>query len=361
MSNWDKEYLKLCKKILEEGKEVVNRTGINTIKIPSYYFNFDLEKEFPFLTTKELFYKNAIKEMLWIYKAKSNDVRWLQERNVHIWDEWEIDEDGIYRIYYPEKSDENFNEEVPVYYNTGVIGIDGKDILEKMYYDENGIYKESEKPENAKELMASSLKNGRKLKFARYFGKEYAHTIGHAYGYTVNKNDYLNRTINLINACKIDPSISDGRRIIMNLWQEEDIKDAVLKPCVYLSMWDVNDGKLNGNVVQRSCDVPLGLPFNVTQYAVLAYLLAKVTGLKPGNLSYTIKDAHIYVNQIEGIKEQLARQEKIDAGLLEDYPAPELYIDDNITSFEDIDDKNLSNIRVLNYKHHGKISFPIAQ
>ena len=99
MSNWDKEYLKLCKKILEEGKEVVNRTGINTIKIPCYYFNFDLEKEFPFLTTKELFYKNAIKEMLWIYKAKSNDVRWLQERNVHIWDEWEIDEDGIYRIY----------------------------------------------------------------------------------------------------------------------------------------------------------------------------------------------------------------------------------------------------------------------
>ena len=361
MSNWDKEYLKLCKKILEEGKEVVNRTGINTIKIPSYYFNFDLEKEFPFLTTKELFYKNAIKEMLWIYKAKSNDVRWLQERNVHIWDEWEIDEDGIYRIYYPEKSDENFNEEVPVYYNTGVIGIDGKDILEKMYYDENDVYKESEKIVNAKPMMASSLKEGRVLRFARYFGKEYAHTIGHAYGYTVNKNDYLNRTINLINACKIDPSISDGRRIIMNLWQEEDIKDAVLKPCVYLSMWDVNDGYLNGTVVQRSCDVPLGLPFNVTQYSTLAYLLAHITGLKPGVLNYTIKDAHIYVNQIDGIKEQIQRGEEISQGLREDYPAPILEIDKNINSFDDIDDKNLTNIRVRNYKHHGEITFPLAQ
>ena len=85
MALWDKEYLKLCKKILDEGVEVENRTGINTIKIPAYSFEFDLEKEFPFLTTKQLFYRQAILEMLWIYQVKSNDVRWLQERNVHIW------------------------------------------------------------------------------------------------------------------------------------------------------------------------------------------------------------------------------------------------------------------------------------
>ena len=137
MSNWDKEYLKLCKTILEEGKEVINRTGINTIKIPNYNFSFDLEKEFPFLTTKKLYYKAAIKELLWIYKG-INDVRWLQDRGVHIWDEWEIDEDGIYRIYYPTgKEPENVQESLPVYFNTGKIGSDGKDILEKMYYDED--------------------------------------------------------------------------------------------------------------------------------------------------------------------------------------------------------------------------------
>ena len=84
----------LCKKILDEGKEVENRTGINTIKIPAYHLHFDLREEFPVLATKQLFFRQAILEMLWIYQAQSNDVRWLQERNVHIWDEWEIHEDG---------------------------------------------------------------------------------------------------------------------------------------------------------------------------------------------------------------------------------------------------------------------------
>ena len=97
MTKWDKDYLKLCEKILTEGVEVENRTGINTIKIPGYFFEFDLEEEFPVLTTKQLFFKNAITEMLWIYQEQSNDVRWLKERNNHIWDEWEIDEDGMWR------------------------------------------------------------------------------------------------------------------------------------------------------------------------------------------------------------------------------------------------------------------------
>lgn len=68
MSKWDKDYLKLCEKILDEGVEVKNRTGVNTIKIPGYYLEFDLEYEFSILTTKQLFFKNAITEMLWIYQ-----------------------------------------------------------------------------------------------------------------------------------------------------------------------------------------------------------------------------------------------------------------------------------------------------
>ena len=94
MAKWDFDYLKLCKKILKEGKEVENRTGINTIKIPGYELEFDLSKEFPVLTTKQLYFKKAITEMLWIYQAQSNDVRWLQERDNHIWDEWECDSKG---------------------------------------------------------------------------------------------------------------------------------------------------------------------------------------------------------------------------------------------------------------------------
>ena len=97
MTKWDKDYLELCKKILNEGVEVENRTGTNSIKIPSYHLHFDLGEEFPVLQSKQLYFRQAILEMLWIYQAQSNDVRWLQERNVHIWDEWEIDEEGIWR------------------------------------------------------------------------------------------------------------------------------------------------------------------------------------------------------------------------------------------------------------------------
>ena len=114
MSSWDKKYLNLCKKILNEGTEVQNRTGINSIKVPSHHFHFDLEEEFPILTTKQLFLRQAVLEMLWIYQAKSNDVRWLKERDVHIWDEWEIGEDGIWKA------------------TQNVLGKDGK--LEKKEY-----------------------------------------------------------------------------------------------------------------------------------------------------------------------------------------------------------------------------------
>ena len=88
MTEFDKEYLKLLKEILQRGEEVENRTGVNTIKIDKYAFKFDLAKEFPILMTKQLFSRQAITEMLWIWQMASNDVRELHKRNVHIWDEW---------------------------------------------------------------------------------------------------------------------------------------------------------------------------------------------------------------------------------------------------------------------------------
>ena len=300
MALWDKEYLKLCKKILKEGEEVENRTGTNTIKIPLYNLEFDLEKEFPFLTTKQLFYRQAILEMMWIYQAQSNDVRWLQERNVNIWNEWEIGEDGKWRA----------TQMLP--------GEDGKLTKQEVEKD---------------------------------FGKEWAHTIGTAYGWIVKKYELIDK---LIDKIKNNPT---DRRMVMSLWQNEFLDTAVLPSCVWCSEWDVTDGHLNAYVHQRSCDVPLGLPFNVTQYSVLLYMLAHVTGLKPGHLYYSIKDAHIYVNQVEGIKEQIRRGHE-----LEDLPAPELWLNPDVKDFYDFDNSSeLKDIKVLNYKHHGKISFPISQ
>jgi len=300
MSQWDKEYISLCKRILSDGVEVENRTGVNSIKVPTHHFHLDLSEEFPVLTTKQLFFRQAITEMLWIYQAQSNDVRWLQERNVHIWDEWEIAEDGIWRAT-------------------------------QMLPDESG------------KLV--------KTEVAKDFGKEWAHTIGTAYGYIVNKFQMTQKLLWKLQNNPLD------RRMVMTLWQDDYVDTAVLPSCVWSSEWDVTDGKLNAWVHQRSCDVPLGLPFNVTQYSVLLSLLAHCSGLKPGTLDWSIKDAHIYVNQVDGIKEQIARFDEKG-----DLPAPTLWINPEVTDFFAIDNsKELKDIKIENYEHMGKILFPIAQ
>lgn len=300
MSQWDKDYLDLCKRILSEGVRVENRTGIDTIKVPSHHFHFDLGKEFPILTTKQLFIRQAVLEMLWFYQAQSNDVRWLQERDVHIWDEWEIDEEGFWTAT-------------------------------QMVPDENG------------RLVKKEIR--------KEFGKQWAHTIGTAYGWIIKK---FGLTQNLINTIKNNPR---DRRMIMTLFQNDYLETAVLPSCVWSSEWDVTDGKLNAWVHQRSCDVPLGLPFNVTQYSVLLMMLCHVTGLEPGTLDWSIKDAHIYVNQTDGIKEQIRRFD--ENGSL---PAPKLWLNPEVRDFFEFDNsRDIKDIKLIDYQHMGKISFPIAQ
>ncbi len=290
MSAWDKIYCQLCENILTNGVQVANRTGIDTIKLPSAHFQLNVGEEFPILTTKQLFIRQAVLEMLWIYQAQSNDVRWLQERNVHIWDLWQIDENGDWR-------------------------------------DE---------------------KTGEVLK---HFDPKFANTIGTAYGYIVKRFKLMDRLID-----SLKNNVNDRRRVI-SLWQDEYLDTAVLPSCVWSSEWDVTNGTLNAWVHQRSCDVPLGLPFNVTQYAVLLKMLAQVTGLKAGTIDWSIKDAHIYVNQVDGIKEQLERFHTKG-----DLKAPELWLNPEIKNFYDFDSsKDIKDIKLIGYEHMGKIKFPLAQ
>ena len=290
MSAWDKIYCQLCENILINGVQVSNRTGIDTIKLPSAHFQLNVGEEFPILTTKQLFIRQAVLEMLWIYQAQSNDVRWLQERNVHIWDLWQIDENGDWR-------------------------------------DE---------------------KTGEVLK---HFDPKFANTIGTAYGYIVKRFKLMDRLID-----SLKNNVNDRRRVI-SLWQDEYLDTAVLPSCVWSSEWDVTNGTLNAWVHQRSCDVPLGLPFNVTQYAVLLKMLAQVTGLKAGTIDWSIKDAHIYVNQVDGIKEQLERFHTKG-----DLKAPELWLNPEIKDFYDFDSsKDIKDIKLIGYEHMGKIKFPLAQ
>lgn len=286
MAKFDEIYCDLCTKILTEGVLTANRTGIDTIKIPSYHFQLKPFEEFPILTTKQVFIRQAVVEMLWIYQAQSNKVQWLKDRNVHIWDKWEIAEDG-------------------------------------NWYSET---------------------TGEVLKT---FPKELAGTIGTAYGYIVRKYHLID---DLIDTLKGNPS---DRRMVMSLWQNCELETAVLPSCVWSSEWDVTDGKLNLWVHQRSCDVPLGLPFNVTQYAVLQAMLAQACHLEVGTIDWSIKDAHIYVNQEEGIKEQLQRHNNN-----EPLPAPRMILNSKVESFYDFTEKD---VKLEGYQHMGKISFPLAQ
>lgn len=290
MSTWDRVYCHLVEDILNEGVVVSNRTGVDTIKIPFAHFTLDVGKEFPVLTVKQLFMRQAVLEMLWIYQAQSNDVRWLQQRDVHIWDEWEINEAGD--------------------------------------WCETG--------------------SGRVLK---HFDPSMAHTIGTAYGYIVRKYKLIDR---LIDSLKNDPG---DRRRVMSLWQDGELDTAVLPSCVWSSEWDITDGTLNVLVHQRSCDTGLGLPFNVTQYAVLMHMIAQVCGLKVGKLFWSIKDAHIYVNQLDQMKELIDRYHSNP-----DIPAPKLWLNPEVKDFYDFDSsRDCKDVRLEGYQHMGKLLMPLTQ
>ena len=321
MSKFDDQYIDLCRRILDHGEKITNykksdarsaatATAIpdhttqgsseaRTMRLPHQVLQFDLSEEFPILVSKKVGFKTATLELLWIYQVASNDVRWLQERNVKIWNEWEIAEDGTYQ---------------------------GRNI--------NKIYAESH-PTEPKE--------------------NFAHTIGTAYGWIVNRYHLID---NLIETLKKNPG---NRRMVLSLWQNEWLPTGALPSCVWNSQWNLIDGKLNLLVASRSTDVPLGLPFNIAQYAVLCHMVAQCIGAKPGQFTFITNDAHIYENQIDGIREQIARYEKaMQDGTLP--PAPKLWINPEITDFHKFDNsRELKDIRLENYENLGTIKMPVTE
>lgn len=321
MSKFDDQYIDLCRRILKNGESITNykkvdprkssvasaipdhtaqaNSSARTIRLPHQVLQFDLEEEFPILVSKKVAFKSAVLETLWIYQVASNDVRWLQERGVKIWNEWEVSESGEYQ---------------------------GRNL--------NQIYA-TKHPNEPKE--------------------DFAHTIGTAYGWIVNRYHLIE---NLIETLKENPG---NRRMVISLWQNEWLETAALPSCVWNSQWNLIDGKLNLLVTSRSTDVPLGLPFNVVQYATLCYLIARTIGVKPGQFTFMTNDAHIYENQIDGIKEQIARYEKAisDKTLPK---APTLWLNPDITNFYDFDNsRKLKDIKLENYEHLGTISMPVTE
>lgn len=169
-------------------------------------------------------------------------------------------------------------------------------------------------------------------------------TIGESYGYVVRKYNQIDDLIEMLK------NNSQSRRMLVNIWQIPHLKKAPLYPCCFLTMWDVLDDKLNCMLVQRSGDMPLGVPFNMIQYSVLVHLIAQVTNLKPGIFTHVINNAHIYENQLTGIREQLKRKNDI-------YPSPILELNKDIKDFYDF---SIEDIKLKDYKYHPKIDFPIS-
>src|SRR5210317_206122 len=148
-----------------------------------------------------------------------------------------------------------------------------------------------------------------------------------------------------IEAIKTNPN---SRRIIVSAWNVGELEDMALMPCHAFFQFHVAEGKLNCQLYQRSADVFLGVPFNIASYALLTMMMARATGLEPGDFVHTFGDAHLYINHVDQAKLQLSR---------EPYPLPEMLLNPDKT---DLFDWTFEDFTLVGYKAHGHIKAPVA-
>lgn len=286
-----KAYLDIVNRILSDGAVKKNRTGVDAISIAGAMFEHDMSEGFPILTTKSVPFKLVSSELEFFIKGIT-DKKWLSDRGNHIWDEW------CSPLKVPYGHDEKTKEKM------------------KAERDLGPIY-------------------GWQW---RNFGARYV-----AYD-KKPKGHGVDQLKNIVDKLKSDPS---DRRMIVSAWNPLDIKNMALPPCHYSFQVTVINDKLNLLWNQRSVDTALGLPFNIASYGLLLHLLAKESGLKEGKLVGFLADTHIYVNHVEGMKEQLKRKP---------YKLPKIQTD----NFKSIFDWEFTDSKMENYVHHEKIAFEIA-
>lgn len=244
-------YLDIVRNVLDNGQEKADRTGVGTIALAGAFFEHDMSKGFPLLTTKKMPFKVIATELEFFIKGIT-DKKWLQERNNHIWDEW-------------------------------------ANPLKAPY---------GHSPE-AKKQMMDERDLGAVYGFQwRHFGANY---VNFDSDYSGKGVDQLKTVIETL---KKDPS---SRRMIVSAWNPPDMPKMGLPPCHYAYQLIVINNKLNLLWNQRSVDVMLGLPFNIASYALLLHLLAKESGLGEGKLVGFLADVHIYKTHLPGAREQLLR------------------------------------------------------
>ncbi|KAL7563732.1 hypothetical protein ACA910_020420 [Epithemia clementina (nom. ined.)] len=284
------QYLNLCRDIMETGIQRGDRTGTGTLSKFGAQMRFDLRQgRLPLLTTKRTFWRGVAEELLWFISGSTN-ANELMEKDIHIWDG-------------------NGSREF----------LDSLGLSHREQGDLGPVY-------------------GFQW---RHFGAEYVdmHT------------DYTGQGVDQLAECirKIKETPED-RRIVMSAWNPADLGKMALPPCHMFCQFyvDTVNNELSCQMYQRSADMGLGVPFNIASYALLTHLVAHVTGRRPGDFVHVIGDAHIYLNHVDALKEQLRRTPR---------PFPTLKIN---PEKRDIDDFCLEDLTVLGYQPHKTIKMQMA-
>lgn len=268
-----KQYLDMCRYILEHGEDRPDRTGTGTRSVFGYQTRYDLREGFPLLTTKKMYLRPIAEELLWFIKGDTN-IKYLVDRNVKIWNEWP---------YEDFKKSEDFNGETL------------EEFVEKIKNDDE---------------------------FAKKHGN-----LGPVYGaqWRNFNNEGTDQLMKLIDSLKNNPF---SRRHIISAWNPSQVDEMALPPCHTLMQFYVSSDKkyLSCQLYQRSADTFLGVPFNIASYALLTCMLSQVCGYEPKEFIHTIGDAHIYKDHFDVVKTQIER---------EPLPLPHLVLNKDIDNLFD--------------------------
>ncbi len=254
-----KQYLDLLHRIRREGVVRGDRTGTGTQGVFGHQMRFDLEEGFPLLTTKKVFLKGVIHELLWFLAGDTN-IAYLVGNGVHIWD------NDAYR-----------------------------------YYKELCAEQDAE-PLDRDAFLAAA---GQPSPIAGYrYGD-----LNHVYGYQWRSWPRPDGGVVDQIACAVETirRNPESRRILVSAWNVAEVERMALPPCHVLFQFYVAEGRLSCQLYQRSADTFLGVPFNIASYALLTMMMAQVCDLRPGELVHTLGDTHLYLNHLAQADEQLAR------------------------------------------------------
>ncbi len=289
-----KTYLEALKHVLDHGTQRGDRTGTGTIGVFGLQQRYDLSQCFPAVTTKKLAFKACLGELLWFIEG-SGDERRLAEIT-------HGDPEGKTTIWTP-------NALAPYW-----------------------------KP---KAKYSGDL--------GRVYGVQWRHWQTKRKQWISSSESIdveVDQLLNLIEGIKQDPY---GRRHILTAWNPGELDQMALPPCHCFAQFYVSaDNKLSCQMYQRSCDMFLGVPFNVASYSLLTHMIAQVCGLGVGEFVHVLGDAHIYLNHVEQVKEQLSR---------EPLPAPTLWINPEVT---DILKFTMEDFRLDGYNSYASIKAPMA-